>query len=402
VRDCDAKHAQCPIDCLAQYPISFDGQGTDTNNLPRSMCNLQCDPNYDTCVTGCGARIETVAAGQAPGGSVAGGAGAGQLAVGDRVSCNWKGGGTFYDGRVAELRGSNVFINYDDGDVEETSPSMCRVLEKAGGTQVASGGSLAAGSRVSCNWKGGGTFYDGRVGAVRPNGRVLINYDDGDVEETTPDRCRALGGGGATASQSAAPTGGGLSGNYTIASAQNPGGGAAYTGSVRISRVGEVYQLAWTIPGTPPYSGVGIEMNGVLAVGWSSGGSPGVVVYQVNGGQLSGKWSQAGGGGVPGVENLSGAPGLSGSFQITSGQNPRGGSYTGSVAIAKNGDTYSLSWTLPRESYAGVGILRGDVLAVGWGGGSGVVSYQVNGTRLDGVWADGRGGALGSEVLEKR
>jgi hypothetical protein len=348
-------------------------------------------------VAGCGTNIGNL--GGMPGG---GGGPGGPLAVGDRVSCNWKGGGTYYDGRVAELRGGNVFIHYDDGDTEETAPSMCRLLEKgsgAGSPAIASGGGngFGEGARVSCDWKGGGTYYDGTVGAVRPDGRILVNYDDGDVEETTPDRCRTLGGATAT------PTGGGLSGTYAIVSSANPGGGGSYTGNVQISLVGDVYQLAWTIPGTPPYRGVGIEMNGVLAVGWSSGGSPGVVVYRVSGGQLAGKWSQVGGGGVPGVENLSGPPGLAGDYQITSAQNPRGGSYTGRVAIQKNGDTYALSWTLPQESYAGVGILRGDVLAVGWGaGGTGVVSYQINGTRLDGVWADGRGGALGSEVLEKR
>jgi hypothetical protein len=326
-----------------------------------------------------------------------GGESAGSLAVNDRVSCNWKGGGTYYDGRIAEIRGSNVFVHYDDGDTEETSPSMCRMLEKSGGgALVATDGSLAPGTRVSCNWKRGGTYYDGQVAEVRPGGRVLINYDDGDVEETTPDQCRTSSGSGA------GPSGGGLSGNYAIVSSANPGGGAAYTGTVQISRVGEVYQLAWSIPGTPPYRGVGIEMDGVLAVGWSSGGSPGVVVYRVTGGQLAGKWAAGSGGGL-GTENLSGPPGLSGGYQITSAQNPKGGSYTGNVSIGKNGDTHALSWTLPNESYTGIGILRGQVLAVGWGaGGTGVVSYQVNGSRLDGVWADARGGALGSEVLEKR
>jgi hypothetical protein len=151
-------------------------------------------------VIGCGARIETVAAGQQPGGG--GGAemaAAGSLAVGDRVSCNWLGKGTFYDGRVGELRGANVYINYDDGDVEETSPGMCRVVSKAPAssappvarpTASSTAGGLALGDRVSCNWKGGGTFYSGRVGELRPGGRIFIQYDDGDVEETSPSMCR--------------------------------------------------------------------------------------------------------------------------------------------------------------------------------------------------------------------
>lgn len=113
------------------------------------------------------------------------------FSVGDRVSCNWKSSGTFYDGKVAELRvGGRVFIHYDDGDTEETSPGLCRI---AGGGPVAAG-SFRAGDRVSCNWRSAGRFYDGRVGELRALGRLFIQYDDGDSEETTPELCRSLGG----------------------------------------------------------------------------------------------------------------------------------------------------------------------------------------------------------------
>jgi hypothetical protein len=285
-------------------------------------------------------------------------------------------------------------INYDDGDVEATTPEMCRSLSPAGTQIVATGGgSFEVGARVSCNWKNGGTFYDGRVAEQRAAGRILIHYDDGDVEETTPDKCR---------SATPVAAGGGLSGTYAIVSSANPGGGAAYTGNVTITRSGEVYRLDWSIPGSPPYFGVGLEVSGWLAVGWGSGSS-GVVVYRVSGGQLSGKWASIGSGPTPGIEDLSGPAGVNGTYQIVRAQNPQGAGYTGSVSIAPNGQTHTLSWTLPHESYAGVGILRGDVLAVGWGGGgTGVVAYKVNGRRLEGVWADPRGGSLGSEVLERR
>lgn len=219
VADCESKQIQCPVACLQEHPLNFQN-GMDTNGLGRQLCMSGCSGNYDSCVVGCGATIEELPAGQvATGGSrpSAGGATAqaGELGVGDRVSCNWQSGGTYYDGRVGELRGGGrVFINYDDGDVEETDPGMCRVLSKAGGTRVsaagspgpapaaspiatapvatASAGGLAAGDRVSCNWKGGGTYYDGRVGELRPGGRIFIQYDDGDVEETTSDKCRRL------------------------------------------------------------------------------------------------------------------------------------------------------------------------------------------------------------------
>ncbi len=54
-------------------------------------------------------------------------------------------------------------------------------------------GSFEVGDRVSCNWQSGGTYYDGAVGELRPGGRIFIRYDDGDVEETTPEMCHALG-----------------------------------------------------------------------------------------------------------------------------------------------------------------------------------------------------------------
>ena len=46
--------------------------------------------------------------------------------VGDSVSCNWKGGGTWYPGTIAEKTGNAVFIHYNDGDKEHTKLSMCR------------------------------------------------------------------------------------------------------------------------------------------------------------------------------------------------------------------------------------------------------------------------------------
>jgi hypothetical protein len=45
---------------------------------------------------------------------------------------------------------------------------------------------------VSCNWLGKGTRYSGRVAELRAGGRVFIQYDDGDQEETTPDMCQKL------------------------------------------------------------------------------------------------------------------------------------------------------------------------------------------------------------------
>lgn len=46
--------------------------------------------------------------------------------IGDRVQCNWKGGGTFYNGKITSLKGNKAHISYDDGDQEDTTLNMCK------------------------------------------------------------------------------------------------------------------------------------------------------------------------------------------------------------------------------------------------------------------------------------
>lgn len=206
--------------------------------------------------------------------------------------------------------------------------------------------------------------------------------------------------GAAAAGQAADP-----SGSYAITSSTNPGGAAGYKGSTNITRTGDVYDVAWTIPGTPPYTGVAVLSGSILGVGWGMGTRYGVAVYKVSGGTLTGKWATKGSGGRAGTEVLEGPAGLSGAYKITTGTSPDGKSYTGSVSIMPSGDTYAVKWTLPTESYGGVGIKEGDTLVVGWGEegkGAGVVSYQVSGGTLNGKWATPGGTQLGTEVLGKR
>jgi hypothetical protein len=258
---------------------------------------------------------------------------------------------------------------------------------------------------VICNWKARGVYYPGRVDQADGQGGVKIQYDDGDREETSATRCLHEPAGSQTAPPApiATPDPDGVAGQYRIAAAANPGGGAGYTGSVAITRSGDVYHLGWTITGSAGYVGVGLHVGSVLGVGWSTGGAPGVVVYKVNGGRLDGVWASGSGTGV-GSEVLEGPPGLSGTYKITTGKNPNGSSYTGSVKIAHKSDVYQLAWSIPGTSYAGVGILKDHVLSVGWGQGTppGVVAYSVSGTRLDGTWANPSDTRLGKERLERK
>jgi hypothetical protein len=102
--------------------------------------------------------------------------------IGERVQCNWKGGGKFYPGRVADKEGFKLYIQYDDGDKEYTKQSMCQPL-------MGPSGGMMEGSPVSCRWKNGGTWYPGVI-ARKTGEHVFIHYSDGDKENTTLSKCR--------------------------------------------------------------------------------------------------------------------------------------------------------------------------------------------------------------------
>jgi hypothetical protein len=212
------------------------------------------------------------------------------------------------------------------------------------------------------------------------------------------------GSSGEAATPSTVAAAGELDGTYKITAASNPGGAGTYSGSVTLKRTGGSYQLAWDIPGSPGYSGVAIPVGSTLGVGWGMGAHYGVAVYQVNGGSLKGKWATALSPDV-GTEDLEGPPGLNGTYKITKAAGPDGKGYEGNVAIAPKGQTFEVTWTLPTESYSGVGIQEGDLLIVGWGEagkGAGVVSYKINGATLAGRWGAPGAPQLGTESLTKQ
>ena len=111
--------------------------------------------------------------------------GADAIGKGSAVECLWKGGTKWYSGVVAEKTGKNIFIHYNDGDKEHTTLDKCRAK---GGAAPAAGG-LGKGSAVSCNWKGGGTWFPGVI-AEKTGNAVFIHYKDGDKEHTKLSMCR--------------------------------------------------------------------------------------------------------------------------------------------------------------------------------------------------------------------
>lgn len=71
------------------------------------------------------------------------------------------------------------------------------------------------------------------------------------------------------------------------------------------------------------------------------------------------------------------------------GKNPNGSSYSGTVVISKNADTYFLVWKISSSTYSGSGKLVGRVLTVEWGDSSPVIYHLENDGQLVGTWAKG-------------
>ena len=85
---------------------------------------------------------------------------------------------------------------------------------------------------------------------------------------------------------------------------------------------------------------------------------------------------------------------------LCEGTNPDGHRYRGIVQIAAVEDTFLVRWTLSDEiEVTGVGILRNDMLAVSYFGGTpAVVVYKVDAEKLVGEWT--MGGADGKTFAE--
>lgn len=87
----------------------------------------------------------------------------------------------------------------------------------------------------------------------------------------------------------------GLKGTYRIVTGKPPEGSGSYTGTVSITPSGETYTVTWTLPAVA-YNGVGIRRGDLFIVGWGEEGKgAGVVSYEGNGSELSGKWAAPGG-----------------------------------------------------------------------------------------------------------
>lgn len=90
------------------------------------------------------------------------------------------------------------------------------------------------------------------------------------------------------------PLGGTLIGRHTIATANLPGAGTPYSGTVTIAATRDTFDVRWQL-GPDGYRGTGIREGDELAVGWAPGAlGAGVSIFKVGEDTLEGTWAPPG------------------------------------------------------------------------------------------------------------
>ena len=170
--------------------------------------------------------------------------------------------------------------------------------------------------------------------------------------------------------------------------------GKPYQGEVQIEQLGALHVVLWKLNDGEAYQGIAIRQGDVLGAAYGPAKAKfGLVVYEINGGTLTGVWANSGDlKSELGKETLQGDPALNGAYTITLGQNRDGmTNYSGQVLIRPSGDTYIVVWPLKPPS-VGIGVRVGDKLIVAYSSNlqklPGVVAYQATGPdALSGIWA---------------
>jgi hypothetical protein len=179
-----------------------------------------------------------------------------------------------------------------------------------------------------------------------------------------------------------------------------------YSGALRIADSGPGYRLGWVLDQGEVYDGTGLYIDNVLGAVYWAGQKPGpdvgVVIYRIKDGELTGTWLPAASD-ETGRETLRGSPGLAGRYEIVHGENPDGGTYSGTVEMTRQGRIHDLRWYVPKLAYVGRGIRVGDLLVVGYARGKapGIVAYCMTSENGKGVWSYGGARGLGTEVISR-
>jgi hypothetical protein len=188
-----------------------------------------------------------------------------------------------------------------------------------------------------------------------------------------------------------------IDGTYAITGTRSDD--STYSGDLKITERGPVYQFSWDIGAA--FEGVGIRQGGTVSVGW---GDPacGIVSYRLlDNDTLLGFSGQYGKDAI-GAELLTRAEKtgeLSGDYAVT-GVDVNNTGYTGTASITQNNDIYLVNWTVGDQTVQGVGARIDDVLSVATGGEKcAFIAYQIDANKtLDGVYGNAASVKLGSET----
>jgi hypothetical protein len=94
---------------------------------------------------------------------------------------------------------------------------------------------------------------------------------------------------------------------------------------------------------------------------------------------------------------------ITGNYQVQ-GLNPDGSTYSGTASVAKNGDTYRVTWVIAGTRFVGTGIGNDEALAVAYRSGNetGICLLAREGAGYGLVWAFAGGTRLGAEKWTRR
>jgi hypothetical protein len=200
-------------------------------------------------------------------------------------------------------------------------------------------------------------------------------------------------------------------GKWNILDATFPTGSPAYTGILKIKRIGCIYELDWDIT-AGRYTGIGLRAGSHLFVscGEQRAGL-GLALFQVQKNKQVGvQWTS------PELKGKIGGgrfqSGFGGSFdgeheltQFLPDGSPHG---EWNILIAKTGEVFNISWRKGKTvHFRGLGLKTPEGLAAGWYPDIhqlALMDYYFdpdNNSRLLASWALGESAGLGTEILEK-
>ncbi len=203
----------------------------------------------------------------------------------------------------------------------------------------------------------------------------------------------------------------GPGGRWQIREAANFAG-EAYGGTLDIQVLNNgLVNLAWVDKQNQAVQvGLGFVQDGHLLAAWSTIPSYGCNMYKIQpNGTLEARWSSAKDNGRVFTEVArGGTPGkLEGKYTMRGDANDgSGGQYSGSMSIARYGETYYIGWSVnDTQPYYGIGLRHGDYLVVGWSGSStkgfGVVDYKLEDNLARGRWTMMGQSKLSFENIER-